>query len=101
MIAKDFVPIPGIRSFAIMKYLVRHCSWKSHPSPRPHSPRIPDAFTAGNHAGFSGAPLEPGRCPRELTLEQLGRALAPAGRKVRRGGIGKDLFLSALDRVED
>jgi len=48
MIAKDFVPIPGIRSFAIMEYLVRHCASKSHPPPRAHYPRIPDAFTAGH-----------------------------------------------------
>ena len=48
MIAKDFVPYTGIKSFAIMKYLVRDYARKSHPPPRTHYPRIPDAFTAGH-----------------------------------------------------
>src|SRR5690242_16998412 len=52
MIAKDFVPIPGIRSFTIMEYLVRHCASKSHPPPRAHYPRIQDAFTAGRVTGW-------------------------------------------------
>jgi len=38
--AKHFAPIPGIRSFAIMKYLVRHCARKSHPPRRDHCYRI-------------------------------------------------------------
>jgi len=33
MIAKDLVPIPGIRCFAIMKRLLKSHDWKSHPPP--------------------------------------------------------------------
>jgi len=46
MIAKDLIPIPGIRSFAIMKYLLKSHDWKSHPPPQAHFPRVPGAFIA-------------------------------------------------------
>jgi len=39
-------PIPGIRSFAIMKCLLKSHDWKSHPPPRAHFPRVPGAFLA-------------------------------------------------------
>jgi hypothetical protein len=52
MIAKDFVPLYGTKSFMIMKYLVRDYARKSHPPPQTHSPRIPDAFTAGHVTGW-------------------------------------------------
>jgi len=51
MIAKDFVPTPGIRSFAIMKYLVGCRDRRSHPHPQAHSSRI------------SGGPPWADRCP--------------------------------------
>jgi len=47
MIAKDFVPEKGIRSFVIMKRLVRRRFRESHPPRLTHSPRIPGAFIAG------------------------------------------------------
>jgi len=46
MIAKDLVPIPGIRSFAIMKYLLKSHVRKSHPPPQAHFPRVPGSFLA-------------------------------------------------------
>jgi len=46
MIAKALLPIPGIRSFAIMKRLLKSYSWKSHPPPQAHFPRVAGAFIA-------------------------------------------------------
>src|SRR5690348_4844485 len=46
MIAKAFAPIPGIRSFTIMKCLLKSQARKSHPPPRAHLPRVPGAFMA-------------------------------------------------------
>jgi len=46
MIAKAFLPIPGIRFFVIMNCLLKSHARKSHPPPQAHFPRIPDAFLA-------------------------------------------------------
>jgi hypothetical protein len=44
MIAKHFAPIPGIKSFAIMKYLVLAHAWMSHPPQTgPLSPHFADS----------------------------------------------------------
>ena len=48
MIAKNFDrhPISGIKSFAIMKCLLKSYAWKSHPPLQAHFLRIPGAFIA-------------------------------------------------------
>src|SRR5689334_23282808 len=46
MIAKAFAPIPGIRSFTIMKCLLKRHARKPHPPPRAHLPRVPGALIA-------------------------------------------------------
>ena len=44
MIAKEFAPEKGIKTFAIMKCLLRRHPRKSHPSLRAHSSRAMGAF---------------------------------------------------------
>jgi len=56
MIAKDFVPEMGKKSFVIMKYLLKSHARKSHPPLQAHFPRIPGAFIADR--------IIVGHCPR-------------------------------------